>query len=217
MRPRSTTSWPAAGPLDAVLLPLALAACGGSYADPSRELAPPLEPGAEHPVRIHQPETLGVVDTELRDVHGTPVGVACETCHSAAGTDASPLVSAAGNPEDFHGTVTVEHGERPCDACHAPEDRSRLRLADGTTLAMADAMELCAQCHGPQTRDYAGGSHGGMTGHWDLRQGPRERNHCLDCHDAHQPAFQGGQPVPAAVDRGRSTAPDHGDPATGGH
>ncbi len=191
---------------------LQLTGCLGGYADPSREFAEPVPDGPAHPVTIHQPQTLGVVDTELTDVHGTPIGVACATCHGSA---AKPgLVESEGNPEEFHGTLEVVHGNQPCAACHDPNDRSLLRLADGSTLEMTDAMQLCAQCHGPQHRDYQAGSHGGMTGHWDLRQGPRERNHCIDCHDAHAPAFQGGQPVARAVDRSRSPTPAH---AEGSH
>jgi hypothetical protein len=188
------------------ILLLLLAGCDRGFADPSRELAAPIEAAPLHPVTIHQPTTLGVVDTSILDVNGTPVGVACETCHGPA---ADPIVVPGDNPEDFHASVTVTHGEQPCFACHDREDRSRLKLADGKTLAMAEAMDLCAQCHGPQLRDYRAGSHGGMTGYWDLRQGPRERNHCIDCHSAHQPACQGGMPVPAPNDRGTNL--DRGD------
>lgn len=180
------------------------AACGGGYADPSREFAP-APTGERHGTRIHTPETLGVVDTEQVDVHGTPIGVACETCHGDPDAPAgAAMVAARGNPDGFHGSLELEHGALSCAACHDDTERSRLHLADGTSLPMAAAMDLCAQCHGPQTRDYRHGSHGGMTGHWDLRAGPRERNHCLDCHDAHQPAFVGGLPVAPAVDRSRT-------------
>jgi formate-dependent nitrite reductase cytochrome c552 subunit len=66
---------------------------------------------------------------------------------------------------------------------------------------MRDAMQLCAQCHGPQFRDYTHGSHGGMQGHWDLSRGPRLRNHCVDCHDPHTPQFQPSNPVLPPADR----------------
>ena len=66
---------------------------------------------------------------------------------------------------------------------------------------MREALTLCSQCHGPQRRDYDHGAHGGMTGYWDRSRGGRQRNHCVDCHDPHQPAYVGGLPVPAARDR----------------
>jgi hypothetical protein len=66
---------------------------------------------------------------------------------------------------------------------------------------VTDAMTLCAQCHGPQFRDYQNGSHGGMNGHWDLSRGPRLRNHCVDCHDPHVPQVLPVHPAPGPKDR----------------
>jgi predicted CXXCH cytochrome family protein len=87
-------------------------------------------------------------------------------------------------------------------ACHNPADNyATLRLADGTALAFSESMQLCAQCHGPQYRDYQRGSHGGMTGYWDLRRGPRVRNHCQHCHDPHAPQFPKVLPVAEPRDR----------------
>jgi formate-dependent nitrite reductase cytochrome c552 subunit len=177
---------------------LLLIACDRGFSDPQREFGEPVSWDVRHPVTIHTPETLGVVDTPMLDVNGTPIGVACQTCH---GPDADPIVVDLDNPEDFHGAITLEHGALSCSACHDEADRSLLHLADGTTLAMAEAMSLCAQCHGPQYRDYEAGSHGGMSGYWDLRQGPRTRNSCMDCHAVHQPAYQGGMPVHPPADR----------------
>ncbi len=176
---------------------LLLTSCDRGFSDPGREFASAVSADSLHPVTIHQPETLGVADSELVDVNGIAIGVACQTCH---GPDDDPIVADLGNPEDFHGEVTVAHGELSCAACH-DGDRSRLHLADGASLEMAEALTLCAQCHGPQTRDYRAGSHGGMSGYWDLRRGARTRNHCLDCHGAHEPAYQGGMPVHFPADR----------------
>jgi hypothetical protein len=69
-------------------------------------------------------------------------------------------------------------------------------LQDGRVVDYTDVMRLCAQCHGLQARDYERGLHGGMTGHWDLDSGPRLRNHCLHCHDAHRPAIPQVKPAP---------------------
>jgi hypothetical protein len=189
---------PLLAPLSLLLAGI-LAGCSQGFADPSREFAEPLAAGPDHPVTIHQPPTLGLVDTDRTDIHGTPIGVACATCH-AAGEDAEAIATDLGNPEGMHGSVDVKHGDLPCASCHDAQ-RDLLHLADGTQLAMTAAMELCAQCHGTQRRDYDAGAHGGMTGYWDLQAGPRTRNHCLDCHDAHAPAFQGGAAVHPPKDR----------------
>lgn len=189
--------------MNALLLFLA---CQTGFADPSRELGPAVPDGPRYPTSIHAPTTLGVVDTPLTDVNGTPVGVACATCH---GPD--PDTSwAAREGEPFHTGVTVTHGTLGCESCHDATDRTLLHLADGAPLDLADAITLCAQCHGPQYRDYVRGSHGGMTGYWDTRRGPRVRNHCADCHAPHAPAYAAVLPVfPPADRRPLEHAPEH--------
>lgn len=179
-----------------VLLLLAQLACSRGFADPTREYGPRPADGAGT-VRVHEPVTLGVADTPQRDALGRPIGVACATCH---GGD-TPLVREEGNHEQVHREVELRHGALTCASCHDEQDRSLLRLADGQRLEMAEAMALCSQCHGTQRRDYDHGAHGGMTGHWDLRQGARDRNHCVDCHAPHEPAFVGGAPVHPPRDR----------------
>lgn len=175
------------------------AGCNQGFTDPSREFAGPVTGKADHAVVIHQPPGLGVLDTDLVDIHGAPIGIACATCHGV-GADSDAVVQSLGNPESMHGTIEVKHGDLTCGSCH-DDARDKLRLADGRTLEMPEAMTLCGQCHGPQRRDYDAGSHGGMAGYWDLRRGPRERNHCLDCHSAHDPAFRGGAAVHPPKDR----------------
>ncbi len=93
------------------------------------------------------------------------------------------------------------HGERTCLSCHNARDYDTLRLADGSALAYRNVIKLCAQCHGPQYRDYRHGSHGGMNGYWDLSRGPRYRNNCVDCHDPHAPAYPRVRPAPPPRDR----------------
>jgi len=178
---------------------LTLAGCLGGFADPDREFAEPVLEGTLHPVVIHQPLTLGVADTHRLDVNGTPIGVACDTCHGP--TPSLSFAAAEGAPDAFHEAVELRHGDLECDYCHDSEDRTQLHLANGQPLDMGDAMTLCAQCHGVQFRDYDRGSHGGMNGYWDLRQGPRSRNHCVDCHAPHAPAYQPVMPVHPPKDR----------------
>lgn len=187
------------------------AGCTGDFTDPARRFGPPVPDAAEpHPVTIHRPGTLGALDTMLRDVNGAPVGIACATCHGPTAERSIAEGDPDAPPAGVHDDVRVAHGDLACDACHAPDDRTRLRLADGRKLAFADAMDLCAQCHGVQARDYRNGSHGGMEGYWDLRRGPRTRNHCVDCHAPHAPAYGGVQPVLPPRDRYLL-------PAEGGH
>lgn len=196
--------------LDLSLLPLLamLTACTGGFSDPSRELGEPVTGQVTGRVEIHRPPTMGVLDTPLQDVHGAPIGVACDTCHGPD-ADGEVLAQAQDNPEGMHQALEHRHGALACDACHDPDDRRFLHLADGTLLEMPRAMELCAQCHGPQHRDYQRGSHGGMTGSWDLRRGDRVRNHCLDCHDAHAPAWSQLDPVFPPMDRGTVSQRTH--------
>jgi len=187
------------------LLALALGAAGcDGFADPSREYGAPVAGEATHGTLIESPQTLGVVDSPLVDVNGTPIGVECETCHGP-----NPATSWAATPgKPFHTGVGVteggvrflhKHGHLRCDNCHT-EDRLTVHLADGTHLSLGDTMRLCAQCHGPQSRDYQHGSHGGMDGFWDLRQGPRTRNNCVVCHAPHAPHFEPRLPAKGPQD-----------------
>ncbi len=172
-----------------------LLACQTGFTDPSRELGPPVSDGPQHPVEVHVPRSLGVVDTALSDIHGTPIGVDCATCHEP---DASGEVWAesdsAGGPSSateltFHRGLVLRHGDLSCASCHAPGEPGTLRLADDRRLDMADTIRLCAQCHGPKFESYRHGAHGGMNGYWDTRRGPRLRNHCVDCHAPHDPTY----------------------------
>lgn len=178
-----------------------LLSCGGDFADPDRALGPEVAADVPlHPVTIHEPTTLGLADVPaLTDGRGAPVGVRCATCHGPTPDEA--WVAREDAPEDLHAAITVRHGTLTCAHCHDVDDPTQLHLADGSPLELGDAMTLCAQCHGVQHRDYRRGSHGGMTGHWDLRRGGRDRNHCVDCHAPHDPAY--GQVMPVHPPRDR--------------
>lgn len=127
------------------------------------------------------------------DALGQPVLANCTTCHA---TREANLTTNDGNQlKEFHQGLTTLHGSLQCVSCHNPGDYSQLRLASGEGIEFTDSIQLCAQCHGTQYRDYLQGAHGGMTGHWDLSQGSRTRNHCLVCHDAHAPKYQPVMPV----------------------
>ena len=152
-----------------------------------------------HPIIIDRPDGPPAVDTGLFDANGQAVTANCTTCHATrqpdfAITDGAQLI-------DFHQGLITQHGDLTCLTCHNPDDYSALRRADGTSLPFTEVMQLCAQCHGPQYRDYVNGSHGGMTGYWDLSRGPRVRNHCIVCHDPHAPQYPQVMPVFKPRDR----------------
>ncbi|MFW5877021.1 MAG: hypothetical protein ACOCXM_09810 [Myxococcota bacterium] len=181
---------------------LSAAGCG---ADPDVEMDTPSDaPGSpESPpggVEVRTPEALTGIASGIVDPRGNQTPIACATCHGMREEphELPKKAEALGGP---HADLIFRHGELPCASCHHPERYDQLRLADGTGIAMAEAMQLCAQCHGPQARDYRRGSHGGMRGYWDLTRGSRIRNHCVDCHDSHAPAFPRVQPAPPPRDR----------------
>lgn len=146
-----------------------------------------------HPVTIRTPDCSPWIDSGRRDEHGNPVMVSCATCHDTREPDARKF--SAEELTEFHRGLDYHHGSLTCLSCHNADDYNTLRLADGRSIEFNQSMMLCAQCHGPQHRDYQNGMHGGMTGHWDLRLGPRERLHCTDCHDPHHPKYPEVMPV----------------------
>ncbi len=101
----------------------------------------------------------------------------------------------------FHQHMVFKHGNSTCTSCHVQGQHDRIHLANGSVLPMTEALTLCAQCHGPQYRDYQHGSHGGMNGYWDRKRGPRTRNHCVDCHDPHAPQLPSVMPAAPPRDR----------------
>lgn len=154
-----------------------------------------------HAVTIRKPLTTPVVFTGATNLHGQSVAVACSTCH----TTTKPNLETHSSEElnEFHQGMKFVHGGVSCLSCHNEKNYDALHLANGTSLTYENVMNLCAQCHGPQFRDYRNGSHGGMNGYWDLKAGGRTRNNCVDCHDPHAPRYQSVMPVfkPAPAER----------------
>ena len=62
---------------------------------------------------------------------------------------------------------------------------SQLRLANGTQVTLAEANQLCGQCHQARYNAWQEGTHG--------FPGTTAEGKCTDCHDPHQPqmAFLG--------------------------
>lgn len=160
---------------------------------------------AVHSVQIRTPLGTPLVATGQRDPNGKPVGIRCVTCHANRKPNATTQTGEA--LKEFHQGLKFKHGNLTCVSCHHADDYDSLRLADNRKIKFPHVMDLCSQCHGPQARDYANGTHGGMTGYWDLAKGGRKRNNCIDCHDSHAPAYPQVRPVFAPKDR---FPPHHG-------
>jgi len=160
--------------------------------------APGAKRVAKFLVTIRTPSTP-MVDSGLKDFHAKPVMIRCATCHD--GRAANVERTRGEDLKQFHQGMQTAHGNLTCLSCHDAKNYDALRLADGRSIPYAESMRLCAQCHGPQKRDYDHGAHGGMQGAWDLTKGGRVRNHCIDCHDAHAPKYPKVMPVFPPVDR----------------
>lgn len=163
-----------------------------------------LQEGAPHttkrfPLTIRKPNGPPRAFTGINDIHGHPVTVACSTCHATRQPNFENKTVADLN--EFHGNLAFSHGSVSCLSCHNSNDYDALKLADGTRVEFSNVMTLCAQCHGPQMRDYENGVHGGFNGHWDLTQGPQVKNNCIDCHNPHSPQFPKMQPTFKPKDR----------------
>jgi formate-dependent nitrite reductase cytochrome c552 subunit len=161
-----------------------------------------------HEVVIRKPSGPPVFYTGVKDAHGNPVTMACADCHATR----EPNLNARIGTETafFHQGLKGHHGNLACVTCHNPADGyATLRLADGRPLPYTEVMQLCAQCHGPQYRDYQHGAHGGMTGHWDLSKGGRTRANCIDCHNPHAPKYPVVQPAAGPNGRGVTKEAGH--------
>jgi len=157
------------------------------------------DPPERHPVVINRPEGPPRLSLDMTGLLGRSMGINCSTCHTIR--ESNPDNRSTEQLDEFHQGLAYVHGDLTCLSCHNPQNYDTLRLADGRSLNYRDVMNLCAQCHGPQWRDYQHGAHGGMAGHWDLSKGPRMRNNCIDCHDPHAPKFPMMQPTFKPIDR----------------
>ena len=151
------------------------------------------------PVQVNRPSGPPQVHTGMVDAQGRPVTVSCRTCHTTRLPDVENRTGA--DLKEFHQGIDVVHGTISCLSCHNPNDYDTLRLADGETVEFSDVMTLCAQCHGPQMRDFEHGAHGGFTGFWDSSRGAKVKNNCVDCHHPHAPKFLHMEPTFKPRDR----------------
>lgn len=162
-------------------------------------------------VSIRRPTGPPSIELTTADPQGRLGTIACSTCHSVREPDFKNRTPA--DLDQFHQGMPLSHGSLTCYSCHNPDDADTLRLADSTVVAYPDVMTLCAQCHGPQARDYQHGAHGGMNGYWDLSRGGQTRNNCIDCHDPHVPKFPSMQPTFKPRDRFLQPSSSHTSPS----
>lgn len=152
---------------------------------------------ARRPMELSIPAASGVTRADLHlgppravladppTIQNGPFRQTCNECHRIF-----PPRDVLRSPPLQHAHVVLAHGLNDrCTNCHAREDRDRLALQDGRTLAFAEVARVCAQCHGTLYRDWQLGAHGRTSGHWDRAAGPAERLTCTQCHDPHAPAF----------------------------
>jgi hypothetical protein len=196
-----TTAWGGV-----VLLAVAADQPGRSAGEVAKPFAQPTI--GRHPVVVRKPAGRPGVPLGVCDEKGNPLSAGCATCHATkqANTEAKlgvPLTH-------FHQGLVGKHGNLSCTSCHnATDGYASLRLADGKSVPYSEVMTLCAQCHGPQFRDYQHGAHGGMSGHWDLTKGGRVRNNCIECHDPHAPKYPAVTPARGPNDRFQQTGGGH--------
>jgi hypothetical protein len=150
-------------------------------------------------VSIHQPNELHAPVTLIVNADGKRANASCTSCHSMKVPNTT--THATEDLKMFHQGLVFQHGPTTCLGCHNNNDYDTLKLSDGKSVLFKNVLTLCAQCHGPQYRDYKHGAHGGMSGYWDLTKGPRTRNVCTDCHDPHAPKYRGVLPAPPPQDR----------------
>lgn len=185
---------------------LAMLSCSKGHSAPDSEVVS--VESVVFTTQIRKPIGPPSVLTDLVDMHGRSVTVACNTCHATRSPNRDAQLGQ--NLAAFHQKLNGAHGKLSCVACHNADDGyASLRLADGKSLAYSEVMQLCAQCHGPQFRDYQHGAHGGMNGYWDLSRGERTRNNCIDCHHPHAPKFRTFMPAPGPHDQSHAGRPGH--------
>jgi len=152
-----------------------------------------------YPTTIQKPSGPPRIGTGMKDASGREVTVSCTTCHATR--PANFKNKSASDLDEFHHGMDFHHGTVSCLSCHHPDDYDALKLADGTRIEFTEVMTLCAQCHGPQMKDYEHGTHGGMNGYWDTTRGPRSKKNCVDCHQPHAPQFPQMRPTFKPRDR----------------
>ncbi|GAB4137102.1 MAG: hypothetical protein Fur0037_02010 [Planctomycetota bacterium] len=109
----------------------------------------------------------------------------CSDCHDPE----IPVNTNRRKLEMAHQDIVLEHDaeHRWCLDCHSAQNRDKLHLASGELVDFTESYRLCGQCHGDKFRDWKAGVHGRRTGQWN---GKKNYLLCVNCHNAHSPAFK---------------------------
>jgi len=153
------------------------------------------ESSSDHPQESKRTETSQSYDTPKYFVPPPPFSdgiFPCSDCH--ADMDVNPERREL---EDEHVEISemFNHAsdQRWCLDCHNPDNRDKLRLANGDLVSFEESYNLCGQCHGTIFRDWKAGIHGKRTGEWN---GKKQYRLCVHCHNPHSPKFKPIQPLP---------------------
>jgi hypothetical protein len=113
----------------------------------------------------------------------------CSQCHQGMPVDRRPR-----KLEQMHQDIVMKHMPGGwCFECHSPDNRDKLRLANGRSVSFSESYKLCGQCHGTTLRDWKAGLHGKRTGSWN---GEKQYRLCVHCHWPHEPRFKQLKPEP---------------------
>jgi hypothetical protein len=116
----------------------------------------------------------------------------CSQCHQGMPVNRRPH-----KLEQMHQDITLKHMPGGwCFDCHNPDNRDKLRLANGKLVSFEESYNLCGQCHGTILREWKAGLHGKRTGMWN---GDKQYRLCVHCHWPHDPQFKAIKPYPPPV------------------
>jgi len=109
----------------------------------------------------------------------------CSDCHDSFKQGKIQLPLKKGH-QHIRKTHPMERS-RHCTLCHHSKKTDKLVLLNSASILMAQANELCGQCHGEKHRDWKMGIHGKQIGQWN---GRKFRYNCTECHNPHSPKFR---------------------------
>jgi len=115
----------------------------------------------------------------------------CSECH--ADMEPDPTRRELEEHTEIAESFSHARQQRWCLDCHNPDDRDKLRLANGQLITFEESYYLCGQCHGTIFRDWKAGLHGKRTGEWN---GKKMYRLCVHCHNPHHPKFAPLTPMP---------------------
>ena len=100
-------------------------------------------------------------------------------------------------PFNEHKDIKLEHGNnRFCLNCHHPTNRNAFVDYDGSEIAQADVVMLCAKCHGTTYRDWQAGVHGRPMAIWNATWATKPSSAAFNATIRISPKFKAMKPLP---------------------